>query len=299
MIKRICLLLALVFCLSACGQKEDDVLIIGALSDVSSVPLFIADHRDLYPSKNIQIQLFHSAAERDAALQSGTIDGAISDVLGAAFAVSGGFDVRITSRTEGQYVLVAAPGRATSMQELDGGSVAISPNTIIEYSVDQLAESANISIKKQIIREMPVRLEMLASGQVDAACLPEPLASGAVLSGGTVVGSSEDLQMDISILLFNKEAVEKKEQLIKDFYKGYDLACDAINGEEDQGIIKELAQVASFPEGVEEVLVLPTYRTTSMIGRESFDKCIEWMVEKELIEQAIAFDDVVYGEFCP
>lgn len=282
-------------------QTKPQMLTIGALSDVSSVPLFIAKQQGFFEGADIRIELFKSAADRDAALQSGAIDGAVSDALATAFAITGGFDVKITSRTEGAYRLVAAKDSGiASVADLAGRTVAISPNTIIEYCVDRMSAAAGLAqedFTKEVIREMPVRLEMLASGQVDSACLPEPLASTAVLSGGTIVGDSTELGIDISIMLFSNEAIEKKTDAIRAFYKGYDQAGEYINNADDALIMQAMIDDAGFPETVRDTLVLPEYRPAAMSGQASFEECIAWMVERGLIERTVSFDEARTTKF--
>lgn len=71
---------------------------IGVMPDTDSLPFIIAAEKGFFAEEGVKvnIQQFKSAMDRDAAMQSGNLDGSVSDVLAAAFARSGGFDVRIT-----------------------------------------------------------------------------------------------------------------------------------------------------------------------------------------------------------
>ena len=88
--------------LAGCGnqaqdKKELQEVSIGVMPDIDSVPIIIAQEKGYFAEEGLKvdIQKFKSAMDRDAALQSGNLDGAISDMLAVAFAKSGGFDVKV------------------------------------------------------------------------------------------------------------------------------------------------------------------------------------------------------------
>ena len=95
-----------------------------------------------------------------------------------------GVPVRITSLItgvtpeEGPFGLVAAPkSNIKSLQELQGKKVGICFNSIIEYVFDGLAAQEGLTAdfaEKVPVTKIPVRMEMLMEGQLDAAVFPEP-----------------------------------------------------------------------------------------------------------------------------
>lgn len=120
--------------LTACGapqsQKSEPLpkLTIGLMPDVDSLPFIIAQEKGYFKEEGLDIELqqFKSAMDRDAALQSGTLDGDVSDMLAVAFAKDGGFDVKVTSYTDGSYKLIAgASETATDAKGLAGKDVAV------------------------------------------------------------------------------------------------------------------------------------------------------------------------------
>ena len=109
------LFLPLLFLTAGCGggsKQELGTLKIGLMPDTDSVPFIIAQEKGYFAEEGLNVELhsFKSAMDRDSALQSGNLDGAVSDLLAVAFAKDGGFDVKVTSMTDGSYKLVAAPG---------------------------------------------------------------------------------------------------------------------------------------------------------------------------------------------
>mgnify|MGYP002626372120 CR=1 FL=1 len=128
-------------------------LSVGLMPDLDSVPFIIAREKGFFAEEGVEVTLhsFKSAIDRDAAMQSGQLDGAVSDLLAAAFAKAGGFDVRVTSSTDGCYTLVAGKGGAVAdVSNLAGIEVAVSRNTIIEYVTDRILNENGIVILEHV-----------------------------------------------------------------------------------------------------------------------------------------------------
>ena len=112
---------------AGCGQQEAkkdlQPLNIGLMPDTDSLPFIIAQEKGYFKEEGLEvnIQQYKSAMDRDSALQSGNLDGAISDMLAVAFAKDGGFNVKVTSFTDGSYKLIAsAQSGAKSVADLKG-----------------------------------------------------------------------------------------------------------------------------------------------------------------------------------
>ncbi|CUH95934.1 hypothetical protein P22_2022 [Propionispora sp. 2/2-37] len=298
-------LLMLIF--SGCGvQKEtvsEPVLAIGLMPDVDSIPFIIAQEKGFFKEEGVQVTLtsFKSAVERDSALQSGNLDGAVSDVLAEAFAKQGGFDTVITSATTGSYKLVAGQQEAvTSLQNLKGRDVAISKNTIIEYVTDEIAAHSGLSaadINKVIVPQIPVRLEMLQNGKIAAATLPDPLATLAIKNGGKLVNSSEQLGINPGVMLFTAKAAKEKGQQIQAMYRAYNKAVDYINNEPLENYLELVIEKSGFPPAIKDTLVLPEYQKAAAPKPKDVEDVIAWLKQKELIQQVYTYQELVNDRF--
>lgn len=139
------LILALLMVFICSGCKEEDTLKIGLLPNEEVLPFYVAIEEGLYQKHGVDVEVVHfqSAAERDAALQAGAVDGVEGDLLAVAMIRQGGTPVKAVSLAmgatpqEGRFALLAAPGTITDAEELNGKRLAISKNTIIEYTADQ------------------------------------------------------------------------------------------------------------------------------------------------------------------
>lgn len=283
--------------------KSDVQLNIGILPDVDSIPLIIAEEEGYFQEEGVNVNLtrFNSALERDSALQSKKVDGVVSDILAAAFSQDGGFQVKITSMTNGSYKLVV--GKETGIDNFEGikgKSVALSKNTIIEYSTDSILKENKIDpndIEKVVVPQIPLRLEMLQNGKIDGATLPEPLASVAISSGAKELGSSDKLGINPGVMVFTEESIKSKAKEIKSFYRAYNKAVEYLLKEEISNYIDVLIEKAAFPEVVKDIISLPEYNKASLPSKKDFEGTMEWLLEKELVKNQYKYDELVDGRF--
>lgn len=313
--KRVAVLFVLVLSLvllGGCGSspagpaekgKALQPIVIGIMPDVDSIPFLIAQEMGYFKEENLHVILtpFKSAMERDSALQSGNLDGAISDMLAAAFAKAGGFDVKITSLTYGSYKLIAgADTQAQTPRDLSGKQVAISKNTVIEYVTDRILakqQMAESEIEKIVIPQIPVRLEMLQNGKLAAATLPEPLASVALGKGAHLVSGSDQLGINPGILLFTGKSIAEKEASLAALYRAYNRAIEYLQKEPQGKYIDFLIVKGGFPPAVKSGLQLPAYRKAALPPQADLADCMQWLARRKLIEKPYAYDEIVDGRF--
>lgn len=280
-------------------KKELQGLAIGLMPDIDSVPIIIAEEKGYFAEEGLKvdIQKFKSAMDRDAALQSGNLDGAISDLLAVAFAKSGGFDVRVTAFTNGDYKLIAGKDtQATKPQDLAGKDVAVSKNTIIEYVTDQITANQNMpegSINKVVIPQIPTRLEMLQSGKLAAATLPEPMGSIAVANGCKFITDSEQLGINPGVMMFTAKSVNDKKAELQAFYRAYNKAVKYLNEHPQDEYMDLIIEKSGFPAIAKTALQLPKYSEAALPKEKDVADCIAWMNKKELIKQNYSYADLV------
>ncbi len=292
----VCMLVA-----GCAANKPSQTLSIGVLPDVDSIPIIIAQEKGFFDKEGVDVTIEHfkSAPDRESALQAGSIDGAVSDMLSAAFLTEGGFKVKMTSMTNGSYKLLAGQAM-TGSTDLTDKSIAMSMNTIIEYTTDKMVTELGLTpedVKKTAIPQIPVRLEMLKSGKIDAATLPEPLASTAVKAGATVLGSTDSLGINPGVLLFTANVIETKNAEIAAFYRAYNSAVDYLQSAPVSDYVDILIEAAGFPEDVKEQLSLPAYTKAALPSADDFDGVMTWLTQKELIKSAYQYDELVSKSF--
>ena len=306
MMKRV---LAVIFSLMlfmtvGCGPEQQgkdtklSKLTIGLMPDTDSIPFIIAAERGYFAEEGVEVELipFKSAMERDAALQSGNLDGAVSDLLAVIFARSGGFSMHAVSYTDGNYNLVAGGNAGISAAaDLRGKEIAISRNTIIEYVTDEILSVNGMKeqdVSKVVIPQIPVRLEMLQSGNLAAAVLPEPMASVAVASGSRYVTGSGDLGINPGVIVFTDSSINEKAQSIRAMYRAYNKAVKYLNDTPRAEYIDLVMEKSGFPAPARDALELKPYRSPGLPAEKDVEEAVHWVKSKDL-GRDYRYDDLV------
>jgi NitT/TauT family transport system substrate-binding protein len=273
---------------------------VGIMPDADSLPLMIADSEGLFSAEGVSVELvvFSNPQERDAALQAGRIDAAISDLLAAAFFAAAGFDTRITSLTDGRYGIAASPASGMSaLSGLAGKRIGLSTNTIIQYTVDAQLERAGVSAASYeavSVPRMPLRLEMLLNGQIDAASLPEPLLTAAVEQGATLLSTTDALGVDAGILLFSKKVLDTRLEDVKRFYRAYYKAALKINSDPD-AYRSFLVEKAAFPEAVKNAYRFVHYRKPALPDKAQIESALAWLKAHKVLEKDLLPESLLDG----
>lgn len=292
------------FILAGCGsgKPSDKTVRIGLMPDVDSLPFIVAREAGYFKDAgvNVELDMFKGAQDRDSAFQSGNEDGVVSDMLAAIFDANGGFDVKITSHTDGKYIFLASSqSGAKTLNDLKGKDIGLSSNTIIEYSIDAMLKNAGMKpedVIKVPVPQVPVRLEMLSSGKLAGACLPDPLASQAEKDGAVALEDTSSMDSTLGVVLFSQKALDEKKDEINKVYEAYERAKEELNknGGKYRSI---LVEKAGFPESVKDTIKFPNYRKSFLPPETDFENVYKWMKDKGLVNKDIDYASITDGEF--
>lgn len=302
------LLVLSVFLWSVSGAFADE-LKIGLLLIEDSVPFWVAEQENYYQEQGVEVELipFLSALERDSALAAGAIDGAISDPVGAILFDKGSGRLKITSlglgKTpfEGVFAILAAPdAEIDSVEQLKGVEIAVSNATIIEYVTDRMLAAQGFQpdeIRKIEVKKMPIRMQMLLSGAVSAATLPEPLASIAAGKGAKLLLTDRTAQQSLSqtVIVFRSEVLEQKKEAVQKLFIAYGDAVAGINA--SPGKYRPLfLEKGRIPPFMAESYAIPVYPEPEPFSVDLYAPIIQWVAAKGLVAE-IPYEKMVSQDF--
>jgi NitT/TauT family transport system substrate-binding protein len=276
---------------------------IGTLPTEDSLPLWVAEDEGLFAKAglpNVEITIFQSAQERDTAMASGAIDAFMGDIIAAANLEAGGTPVTIATimlgatSAEGRFG-IAAPKDWTGgtgnegLAKLAGVPVGTSSATIQEYVLDGLMRQAGVpadQVKKEEVKKVPIRFELLMQGKLKAAALPEPFLSLAELQGAKLVAddtTGENLSQ--TVLVFTDEYLRKTGGLESEqaVLKAWDEAVALIN-KDPNAYRAMLVDKARLPEPLKDTYEVNTYPTAQLPTQEQVDNVLTWMREKTYLK---------------
>jgi NitT/TauT family transport system substrate-binding protein len=281
---------------------------VGVLPDADSLPLLVAKDEGLFGAEGtaagtgVELVPFKTAVERDSALQAGAIDGAVSDLIAVALATQAGFEIKATSLTDGRYGIVLSPAsRIASLSELAEVPIGVSSNTIIQYAAETMIRWAGVGearIRSLAVPKIQLRMELLLAGQLEAACLPEPLLSAARAKGARLLAASDDAALgrglSAGVIVFSKAALEQRAADIALFYRAYWRAAQAVNARPD-AYRDFLVDKALFPAETRDSFRFIVYEKPRLPSQDDIASVLAWMRGKGLLTTAIDGASLVDG----
>lgn len=305
-------LLVVGFGIYAALRKEasEEKIRIGVLRTADSIPIYVAEQEKIFEKYGVQVELveFGSASEQSKAMEAEAIDVMMTDMIVECFLKKGGTDVR-TIRTalgsevsEGKFIIAASPNSdIESVEDLEGASVAISENTMMEFLVDSYCDELSMErskLEKVSIPSLSLRYETVMEGKdVECAILPEPLGDYAVMNGAKSIidDTTLDNNYSISVIVASKKLTDDAE-LTGKFTEAYDEAVKLLNESPDD--YKELIlEVANVPDDMRDNYEVCKYPENKVPSEEEVKRVVAWMKEKELIQEEYEYDDIVDNSF--
>jgi NitT/TauT family transport system substrate-binding protein len=280
-------------------QDQKQTLNFGAIGSVEMIPIIIADEKGFFEKQglDVTIQSFKSSKDRDAAFQSGNLDGIICDEVAVALYQNADFDVKITGATDGNFILIANPNSGIkTINEIKGKSIAISEKTCIEYTLDKVLEKNSISpqdVQKSVVPAIPTRLEMLRTNKVDAALLPEPFSTLAIKDGGIILGSANEAGIYTSVTAFTQKSIDTKATEIKAFFNAYNEAVDYVNSTNISEYEDIIIKTVGYPQDMKGKIELPKFRKNILPTEADIQTVINWATNINLLKKNLNPKDLM------
>lgn len=284
------------------GNKEILSLRLGAMSSVDYIPFAIAEHMGINDSLGLDVELikFFSANDRDAAFRTGSIDGTVIDFTGAALQHAGGVPLSLVMKHDGVFELITKG--IDTIEGLKGKRLAVSRNTVIEYATDRILTEAGLSeedITKIEINKIPLRMEMLLAGEVDASVFPDPFALMSKRKGAHSLISTKDMGFFVTGTMFTTEAIENKGEAIRTLLRGYNLAVDYMRSHPRSEWMHILVDDAGFPQEVAEGVSLPEYTHAAPPSDKDIQATIAWLKVRGLVPDEYTGEGLIKTDLLP
>ncbi len=316
MFNRRVLVILVVFLIFAGGcqavlGREQPTLRMALLPILDVLPFHVAQQNGYFDKVGVKVELIpvKSAQERDSLTQAGQIDGMLTDLISSALFNQNKAQVKIVRTARKAYPnapmfrILAKPGSSVkSPADLAGLQIGISQNTVIEYITDRMLEHAGLTPDQIAIQEVsaiPVRFELLIKGEIPAACLPDPLASGAIAAGAVpVIDDTVIPELSQSVLAFTVEALQTKRDAARRFLQAWEMAVEELNTNPDK-YRDLLIEVGRVPESIRGSFQMPPFPEASVPTPEQVADVVQWALDKGLIQAEIPYERLVDASFLP
>lgn len=294
----ILLVVATVLSAAGCGSAEKDAedlsLKVGLMPAVDAAPVLFAEKSGYFEDLglDLELQIFNNGQDRQSALQTQSIDGAITDLIAVAANVDGGFDIKATTMTNGVFPVLSKE-TAESKTDIKVGMMEVS---VTNFLIDEWLGD-KYTIEKVYINDIPARLAAIQSGQLDMGLFPEPLASMGELTGLEKNIYQPESGFCPDVIVFTGKALMEKEEAVRLFHEAYDKAVDELNRNPQAARDILMEKIPNLKPEIRDQIILPEYSKTSVPDDEYIGKIIQWTSQVMKKELKVKADDLVERKF--
>jgi len=304
--------LILASCASASpAPAEMPKLRVAVLPVLDTLPMYVAAEEGLFTKNGLEVELIPvaSAPERDQLIASGQADGMMNEALSTAYFNRDAVNAQVV-----RFARAASPGHALfsilaskqsaieTADDLKGVEIGISQGTIIEYLTDRLLQAEGFSeteIATIAVPKIDERMNLLGTGSLSAAMLPEPLTTLARLNGARLIlDDASHPQYSFSTITFRKPVIDQSPAAVRDFLAAIEQAVELINTNPEK-YEDLMVQKQVVPPALQGQFKAPTFVTAGVPSEAQWNDMIAWALEKGLLEKPVSYADSVNASFLP
>lgn len=290
---------------------EAVTLKIAVLPIIDTLPMYIAEQEGLFEAQGVRVEFLPvaSAPERDQLLAAGQADGAVNETIAVMLFNKAAtqmqvvrYALRPTAGSGHFFILASAQSGITSPDGLKGVEIGVSQGTVIEYVTDRLLQTQGFTseeIKTIAVPKIPDRMALLASGELKAGVLPDPLAALAVQQGAVIVLDDSDYpEYGFSVISFRKETIEAYPEAIRAFLAAVEDATALVN-QHPASYTTLLSDKQLVPPLLLESYKVPSFPAAGVPSESEWADALAWAKEKGMIDADISYSDSVNPALLP
>lgn len=278
---------------------------VGTLATEDILPFWVAQDAGLFAESGLDVQIvtFQSATELIAGVSSGEVDLAMTDIMVAASMFAGGTDIQMswvtlgTAPGQGRFgIMVNGASEVRTLADLAGVPIGVGSNTILEYVMDKLMEQAGVPADKVIVEELqklPVRYQVMESGEVAAAALPGSLlALGEANGCRTVADDTKGENISQSVMIVRSEilADANRAKGVEELKDVWNEAAQLINDNPEQ-YRSVLVANANLSDVVADTYPISDYPMCELPTNAMVSPVLAWMTQKGYLAKPLSYDE--------
>ncbi|MEW6028243.1 MAG: ABC transporter substrate-binding protein [Chloroflexota bacterium] len=290
---------------------ETITLKIAVLPIIDTLPMYVAEQEGLFAKHGVAAEFVPvaSAPERDQLLAAGQADGTVNETLAVMNFNKESVQMQVVRYAlrpvEGYghfFILASAQSGITDAQGLKDVEIGVSQGTVIEYVTERLLQAEGLTadeIKTIAVPKIPDRMALLASGELSAGVLPDPLASLAVSQGAVkVLDDSMHPEYGFSVISFRKAVIDANPDAVKAFLAAIEEASDLINQDASK-YTSLLSDKGLVPPPLLGAFVVPPFPDQGVPTEAEWNDALAWAKEKGMLTVDVSHADSVNGSLLP
>lgn len=278
----------------SCSKEQTQSLKIGLMPAVDIAPILLAEKNGYFEELGLEVdlQIYTNAQNRQTALQTNEIDGAMTDIVALITNNGEGFGLKGVLSTDGMFPLLVNPNHIDD-KDIKVGMMEIS---VSNYLVEQYLNN-EYNYQKVYINEIPTRLGAIASADIQRGLIPEPVASIGEMNGLVKVVYDGIPSESLDIMAFTDKAISEKSKSIKLFIEAYAKAVSDIQNDSSLARDVLMESISTLPPQIKDSITLPTYNEPSLPSDKFIEELVLWTSNLVGKEYEITPDDILDRRF--
>ncbi len=278
----------------SCSKEQTQSLKIGLMPAVDIAPILLAEKNGYFEELglDVDLQIYTNAQNRQTALQTNEIDGAMTDIVALITNNAEGFKLKGVLSTDGMFPLLVNPKHIDD-KDIKVGMMEIS---VSNYLVEKYLNN-EYNYKKVYINAIPTRLEAIATADIQRGLIPEPIASIGEMNGLIKVIYEGIPSESLDILAFTDKAISEKSKSIKLFIEAYGKAVSDI--QKDSSLARDvlMESLNTLPPQIKDSITLPPYNKPTLPSDKFIEELVLWTSNLVGKEYQITPDDILDRRF--
>ena len=293
------------------NQPPASTLKIAVLPIIDALPMYVAQQEGLFAKHGVKVEFVPvaSAPERDQLLAAAGADGTINETLAVMLFNKEKPQMQVVryalrpTEESGHFFIIASPKSGiSSVDGLKGVEIGVSQGTVIEYVTDRLLQAGSFTkdeIKTIAVPKISDRMALLASGELQAGVMPDPLAALVVSQGGKIVADdSKHPEYGFSVISFRKDSIDTNPEAIKGFLAAIEEGTSLLNA--DPAKYKNvLSEQKLVPAPLLDKYQPPAFPTAGVPTENEWNDALGWLKEKGILTTDVSYQDSVNGSLLP
>ena len=286
------------------ARRDSAALHVALMPVQDCLPFYIAQQTGVYErlGLDVRIHTLQAQLDTDTAIAKGHVHAAYSDLARAIMLQQDTVAVRAVAAFDGELRLVTMRrGRIRQLGQLKEKMVAVARHSITDYWSDRLTDSAAVKrseIFRPQINDVRIRTDMLCNGTMDAAFLPEPYATEAVVRGNKENFSTRGQQPRLVALLATTQALadadrRRQLQLLMQGYEEVVTKASQTTALADSlpSLLRELCQTPDSL-ALRVAQQLPAFKPLASPKGSDAEAALEWLRRRGKVKKGYAIDSL-------
>jgi len=284
---------------------------IALLPFIDALPVHVAEQEGLFAKAGLQVELIpvSAAPQRDQLIAAGQADGMVNEILSSFFFNKQQVQVQVvrydlvpTAKSPHFFIMASAKSGITRPEQLKGVPIGVSQSTIIEYVTERVLQAQGFApddIKTIAVPNMSDRMTLLASGELKAAVLPDPLAALAIQQGAvSVLDDAAYPHWGFSVITFRKAVIDQHPEAIRAFLAAIEQAVQMVNASPAK-YTSLLSDKKIVPAPLLKTYQAPPFPLAGVPTEAEWQDALAWAKAKGLLTADVPYATTVNASFLP